>query len=379
MSSFAFNQIQIDNYRREELAKLDGAKDQIKKPRTNALPPPSPDEVKQALKISTLTIEWLAGDGSDRCYYRIKSPELQNSMVLMQLSGQDAKALAENGYDWIKIADILTDNGIFVPKVIASMPAHAALIIEDYGDLMLENTVFRLAEQQKTADIEHIYRECFAILARFLTITKDDEATWCHRAFDHERFTWELNFFVDKYLVGALGIQLSAAEKGQFAAEAEALSSFLAGYSHYFVHRDFHSRNVMVQNQTLAVIDFQDARLGPPSYDLVSLCFDSYVPFSPELRANLFRSALDVFAAIVPKKCLTEVIDTWKPMLLQRQLKAIGSFGFLTIDKKRGDYLKYVAPALEAVITAEVGDDRWPMLSRDIPAMIQAALAKKNG
>jgi hypothetical protein len=386
LSSFAFNQVQIDNYRREQLARTDDLKplepskanDQVRKPRTHALPPPSPDEVKLALKVSTLTIEWLAGDGSDRCYYRIQSPELKSSLVLMQLSGNDAKALAENGYDWIKIADILSGNGIFVPRVIASMPEHAALVIEDYGDLMLENTVFHLAEKHQAVDIENIYKECFGILARFLKIPRDDSATWCQRAFDHERFTWELNFFVDKYLVAALDIRFTEAEKRRFAAEAETLSSFLAGHSGYFVHRDFHSRNVMVQNKTLAVIDFQDARLGPPSYDLVSLCFDSYVPFSPSMRSALFRSALDVFAPVLSEKTMSEVIDTWKPMLLQRQLKAIGSFGFLTIDKKRGDYLKYVGPAIDAVINADVGDDRWPMLSRDIPAMIQSALTTKR-
>lgn len=379
MNSFAFNTLQIETYRREELAKLNSAKEDVKKPRTNALPPPSPDDVKLALRISNLTIEWLAGDGSDRCYYRIQSSELRNSLVLMQLSGNDAKALAENGYDWVRIANILSDYGLFVPRVIASMPAHAALIIEDYGDLMLENTVFRLAEEQKTVEIKDLYHDCFAILAKFLTIEQDPTATWCQRAFDQERFAWELNFFVEKYLVAALGLNLSAVQRAQYAKEVETLSGFLASYSKYFVHRDFHSRNVMVQNRTLAVIDFQDARLGPPSYDLVSLCFDAYVPFTATMRAELYDDALRVFAGVVSTNVLQEIRDTWKPMLLQRQLKAIGSFGFLTIDKKRGNYLKYVQPALDAVIAANIQDDRWPLISRDIPDMIRAELSKTHG
>ncbi len=358
---------------------MDGHSDQTRKTRTNALPPPSPGEVGAALKVSTLTIEWLAGDGSDRCYYRIHSPELTASYVLMQLSGQDAKALAENGYDWIKIADLLTEQKIAVPRVVASMPQHAALIIEDYGDQMLENIVFGLAAEQNTSAITGHYKSCFDILAHFLNIPKDMKATWCSRAFDRERFEWELNFFADKYLKAALSVEFKGAVAEQFKKEVAALSSFLAGYSNYFVHRDFHSRNIMVQNSRLAVIDFQDARLGPPSYDLVSLCFDSYVPFSATLRSSLMDEGLKRFGAIVPKSTVTEVRDTWKPMLIQRQLKAIGSFGFLTIDKKRGDYLKYVAPAVATLTGANVYDDRWPFISSEIPKMIEAALVKAHG
>jgi aminoglycoside/choline kinase family phosphotransferase len=295
LNSFAFNQVQIENYRKEELSKVDGRSDQTRKTRTNALPPPSPAEVGAALKISTLTIEWLAGDGSDRCYYRIQSPELTACYVLMQLSGQDAKALAENGYDWIKIAELLTEQKISVPRVIASMPQHAALIIEDYGDQMLENIVFNLASEQNTSVIMKHYQGCFDILAHFLNVPQDKNATWCGRAFDRDRFEWELNFFADKYLKAALSIEFKGAQAEQYKKEVASLSSFLAGYSKYFVHRDFHSRNVMVQNDKLAVIDFQDARLGPPSYDLVSLCFDSYVPFSATLRGSLMDAGLKRF------------------------------------------------------------------------------------
>ncbi len=358
---------------------MDGRSDQTKKPRTNALPPPSPAEVGAALKISTLTIEWLAGDGSDRCYYRINSPELGASYVLMQLSGQDAKALAENGYDWIKIADLLTEQKISVPRVIASMPQHAALIIEDYGDQMLENIVFGLAAEQNSSTIMVHYKSCFDMLAHFLRVPQDKNATWCSRAFDKERFEWELNFFADKYLKAALSVEFNGAQAEQFKKEVGLLSSFLARYSNYFVHRDFHSRNIMVQNGKLAVIDFQDARLGPPSYDLVSLCFDSYVPFSAGLRGSLMEEGLKRFSELVPKSTVTEVRDTWKPMLIQRQLKAIGSFGFLTIDKKRGDYLKYVAPAVATLTGANVHDGRWPFISSEIPKMIEAALVKEHG
>ena len=113
----------------------------VSKKRDDALPPPPPRAICQALSISELTIEWLAGDGSDRCYYRISSPELMRSYVLMQLSGQDAKALRENGYEWIQVGKLLAKSDIFVPKTVATMPDYAAIIIEDYGDIMMESRV----------------------------------------------------------------------------------------------------------------------------------------------------------------------------------------------------------------------------------------------
>ncbi len=347
---------------------------QTQKKRSNALPPPPPEVIAAALKVSSLTIEWLAGDGSDRCYYRVFSSELPGPMVLMQLSGQDAIALKNDGYDWIKIARLLADKGLFVPKVLATMPDHAALIIEDYGDVMLEGQIFQLADRGDVGKIRQIYTQASEIIASFLSMRSHPDAVWCKRSFDEERFVWELNFFMQKYAGPVAGVVWSTAEQAQFDVEVIALSQALAANSKYFVHRDFHSRNVMVKGDQLAVIDFQDARLGPASYDLVSLCFDSYVPFTAETRIQLFEDGLGVIKSAVGKVAHDEIVALWKPMLLQRQLKAIGSFGFLTIDKKRGDYLKYVEPALSTIEDQDVGDRRWPLLSKTLISRLRAHL-----
>jgi aminoglycoside/choline kinase family phosphotransferase len=335
--------------------------------RRNVLPPPSPEALTKALGIGTLTIDWLAGDGSDRCYYRIRSHELSQSLVLMQLSGSDAEALKKGGYDWIKIAAILSRFGINVPQVVCEMPDHAALIIEDSGDRMLEGQVFGLTTLGRTTEAEKIYAGCFEILSKFLLIKPDPSSVWCQRQFDEERFVWELNFFLKKYVEAVAKMELSESDRAAFQRDAASLSRSLAATSKWFVHRDFHSRNVMAPGSgELVVIDFQDARLGPPSYDLVSLCFDSYVPFPKESR----RSLLDDGITHIEKACGADVAELisqqWQAMLLQRQLKAIGSFGFLTIDKNKGDYLKYVVPALKTMEDQNVYDKRWPWISGEL-------------
>jgi aminoglycoside/choline kinase family phosphotransferase len=344
--------------------------------RSNGLPPPKPTDVAQAIGVDAISIDWLAGDGSDRCYYRLTSPEMDQSLVLMQLSGSDAQALRDNGYDWIKVADILTGHGIPVPRVIAPMPEHAALVIEDYGDIMLEGKVFELAEKNQHEPLRELYRKASGIAARFLGIEPSAEAVWCRRSFDADRFVWELNFFLQKYAAPVAGIRLTEPEMQVFQDESRRLSQTLASNSKYFVHRDFHSRNVMVKDGRLAIIDFQDARLGPAAYDVVSLCFDSYVPFKGAQRREMLDDALELIRSMRGARLAAEVEESWRPMLLQRQLKAIGSFGFLTNDKQRGNYLRYVGPALTTLEEQNVGDDRWPFLSRELLKRLRAHLGK---
>ena len=148
------------------------------------------------------------------------------------------------------------------------------------------------------------------------------------------------------------------------------LAQFLSQDSKWFVHRDYHSRNIMVKDDRLALIDFQDARLGPASYDLVSLCFDSYVPLSMDFRKSVFDKGVAEIAAQGGVEASASILTYFRPMLLQRQLKAIGSFGYLTKEKKRGDYLKYVTPALQTLDPDLIFDDRWPFLSKTLIQLI---------
>ena len=116
---------------------------------------PSPiDVLKKALNINYITVDWLAGDGSDRCYYRIKSSELENSLVLMQLSSSDAYLLEDDKYDWMTISKELNDNGILAPKTRVVLKDYAAIIIDDYGDRMLESLIPTAAENDEISIIK---------------------------------------------------------------------------------------------------------------------------------------------------------------------------------------------------------------------------------
>lgn len=333
--------------------------------RADILPSPPPDALCKALGIDSITIDWLAGDGSDRCYYRICSPELNHTLVLMQLSEKDAHLIKDNGYEWIKIGRLLSEHGIPVPQLITSIHEYAALIIEDYGDTMLETLTLKAWQNEQLETISNKYQNAFDLIAKMMAIPVDPKQVWTSRAFDKERLSWELRFFNQEFFDKALNSPLKGAEKQQFLLEIEDLSTFLASFSRYFTHRDFHSRNLMIFNNELAVIDFQDARLGAPAYDAVSLCFDSYVPFDLGFRRQLLQACQTEIARQHPKVA-EEFALCWPAVLLQRQLKAIGSFAFLTVSKNRGNYLRYVKPAIETLLQEEVFDRRWPYLSADL-------------
>src|SRR5690606_27638504 len=96
-------------------------------------------------------------------------------------------------------------------------------------------------------------------------------------AFDVEKLTWELDFFVKHFIEGYRGATLTAAERAALSEEWSNIVTELAGERRVLCHRDYHSRNLMLHDGRLYMIDFQDARMGPDTYDLVSLLRDSYV------------------------------------------------------------------------------------------------------
>ena len=148
----------------------------------------------------------------------------------------------------------------------------------------------------------------------------------------------------------------------------------MASESLYFVHRDFHSRNIMLKDEDLAVIDFQDARLGSPSYDLVSLFYDSYIPFTVEAREQLLSAAIQQLSTTVDTKTMGRINNNWKLVLLQRQLKVLGSFAFLSLVKNKPIYQQYMPVTLDTILYSNLFDERWPFLSKTLPIKIASLI-----
>lgn len=339
----------------------------------NSTPDPALEQLRPLLGVSELSLSWLAGDGSDRRYYRLSSSQWRDSRVLMQLGRADAQALVASRYDWVVMQRILAKHGLPVPSIIQSVPEVGALIIEDLGDTMLETKIQSLPSEEALSGAEYLWRQALEMLSRLLKIPRSADAVWCQRALDENRLLWELNFFREHFLAGPGGLKLSQDEWDIFSAESAALASFLGKGARFCTHRDFHSRNLLVTNAGLVVIDFQDMRLGPISYDLVSLCFDSYVHLHQEDRLKLLEIGLKELGNSLDKDTRAELAEQWRAQLLQRQLKALGSFAYLSIVKQRGNYLQYAPRALETLDPDLVGDSRWPFISGRLLKNLRAA------
>ncbi len=317
-------------------------------------------EVGKHLDNTVTDIAPLAGDGSDRSYYRVHANR-HRTYVLMALSPADAVKLAAGCYEWTDVAAVLETARISYPHIVASLPD--GLLIEDCGDQTLEKA---LAEGERRP----LFARCFDIVANFLVIAKDNHRVWAQRCFTSEAYQQELNFFRRMFLDHALQLSLSPADNDALTRDFATISNFLAQFSDFFVHKDFHSRNLMVTADRIMVIDFQDACIGSPLYDLISLCFDSYLPLTLDTRLQLFAAGQRRIAQQLPATTVASNDEHWAALLLQRQLKAIGSFAKLTLVTHKGDYLRYVHPALAALPREMVASARWPFLSRTLLTII---------
>jgi len=162
-------------------------------------------------------------------------------------------------------------------------------------------------------------------------------------ALDAERFRFEMAFFVEHYLGGLLGLSEIA---GTIRVELERLADLAAAGPHRVLcHRDFHSRNLMVRaDGELAMVDIQDARWGPDSYDLASLLFDAYIDLDAAMRERLLGAYLAALPASPDEEPFRHRLAI---VAAQRMLKALGTFGYQITTRGREVY----RPAIDRTVT----------------------------
>lgn len=286
----------------------------------------------------------LRGDASDRRYYRLLfDPPLPagSSAVLMVLS-------AEGGLDpgrelpYLDVQRHLRNAGIPVPEIYRYDEDRGLLLIEDVGDVTLEDRLLGAGPEER----EPLYRQAIDILIAIqarATRGSEAECVAFTLAFDVEKLMWELRFFLEHAVEGLWGRKMGGKDRGRIEALLEELCADLAAEPRVFAHRDYHSRNLMVREGELVVLDFQDARLGPATYDLASLLRDSY----HDLEQGLFESLVDYYLdrreeGGAPSYDRGRFRERFDLMALQRNLKAIGTFAFQKAVKGSSRYLPYI-------------------------------------
>jgi aminoglycoside/choline kinase family phosphotransferase len=294
--------------------------------------------------VSQIECMLLKGDASDRNYYRAKyvlksSPEMPRSVIIMQL----AKLKAEP--DFNSMQKFLRNLDIPVPDIFHFDAKHGLLFLMDCGDTHLVDKITE--EPKKTV---FWYQKAIDIIVTFHiratdTITPDSPA---HSLFfDEEKLLWEMDFMLEHYVQGML---MCASTKDQTNKVREAfrtLCKTLSKEDRVFTHRDYHSRNIMIHNGKLKIIDFQDARMGPCQYDLVSLLKDSYVVLNESVRSELLEYYIECMEENGREVIREPFYKIFEWMSLQRNLKAIGTFAYQHKVLGNDRYLQYIEPTLD--------------------------------
>jgi hypothetical protein len=164
-------------------------------------------------------------------------------------------------------------------------------------------------------------------------------------ALDSERFLFELEHFHTHFVAGLRGLQPEAADETLLRAFYADLAERAGALPRAFCHRDFQARNLMVRkNGRLGVIDFQDARLGPYTYDAASLLRDSSLDLDPDLAEEMIeRLAAGLGAG--PEEFRADL----ELAALQRNIKDLGTFAYMATARGRPEYLEYVPRTLRSI------------------------------
>lgn len=286
--------------------------------------------------------EWLPGDASNRFYGRLKFASGAQLMLMVMNAPEAFKSEEKSGVSdaslkelpFVVIGRELEKAKIRVPRIIGVDSNSEFLVSEDLGDELIYNK-----RQIEPATIW--YERALDELAHLQKVTPFSPVS--ERSFTEDLLLWEGEHFVE-YMLTKRDKKVSKAVLDEIRNFIKRAVDAMTKSKYVFVHRDYHSKNLMVleSEKRVGVIDFQDALMGPPSYDLASLLRDSYVAFDEKEEKHL----LEYFE----KKSGQPIDRTLYGLTsLQRNMKAAGRFYYISMVKGKDTHLPYVAPTMRRI------------------------------
>lgn len=278
----------------------------------------------------------LSGDASTRRYFRLSGPDGTSSIVALYPESFEATATP-----FYTVGEALIQVGLPLPKLLDHDGALGIYEQEDLGDLTLQHV---LADASPTQMVD-LYREAIdeIVLVQREASRVPQRAICFQTAFDIEKLSWELHYFEKHFLELHRKVDLSVEDRSKLAEGFHSLAARIASWPRVLCHRDYHSRNLMFWHDRLYVIDFQDARMGPDTYDLVSLLRDSYVDLPDDVVDTLIDDYLAATGRAGEGAAFRKRFDL---MALQRNLKALGTFGYQTTTRGNPVYIQYIPRTL---------------------------------
>src|SRR3954471_10336283 len=282
----------------------------------------------------------LTGDASDRRYFRVFLHDEPAQVIAVHPAAIEFDALP-----FVNVARLMAAMPVPVPRILGHSDGLGVIALEDLGDVTLQAHLGAASPGEHDA----LYREAVTLIQtlqrRGADLASNDYLPY-RIAFDVEKLTWELQFFLKHFLEGYRGVALADRERAALSEEFAVIAEELAAEPRVLCHRDYHSRNLMLHEARLYIIDFQDARMGPDTYDLVSLLRDSYVDLPDSTVDELIAYFLALKGVTGEDPDFRRRFDV---MALQRNLKALGTFGYQTTAKRNPVYIQYIPRTLRYV------------------------------
>ncbi|MFT4906062.1 MAG: aminoglycoside/choline kinase family phosphotransferase [Oleispira sp.] len=313
----------------------------------------------------------VSGDASFRRYFRINYNE---NGVQKHWIAVDAPPEHENSRQFVDIANVWSAAGVKVPTVFAFDEAQGFMLLEDFGDVLLHPAL--------TADAaDGLYKSAIDSLIELQQLAKTDNIP----EYDRELLDREMALFPDWLCEKHLGLVLSSDDKVMLTETFDRLANSALAQPQVIVHRDYHSRNLMVcqanpprhNEDFIGIIDFQDAVYGPLTYDLVSLLKDCYIQW-PRAQVLAWLSYFNENSGLMAKISEDQLIRDFDLMGMQRHLKAAGIFARLSIRDGKHGYLNDVPRTCEYIVqTARLYPEFAPF-SAWLEAVFLPALNKKQ-
>jgi len=291
-------------------------------PRTQAIQ----DWIATLFPEMTFALAPASADASFRRYFRATFADGQTRIVM------DAPPEHEDCRPYVKVAKLFAGAGVHVPTIFAADLERGFLLLSDLG-----NTTYLAALTAHPEGAAALYREANSALVALQRASRPDVLP----EYDRALLAREIDLFPEWYLARHLGLSLADSERQALAdVFAKVLANSLA-QPKVFVHRDYHSRNLMLSEPNPGILDFQDAVYGPISYDLVSLYRDAYIAWDEEQELDwVIRYWEAARAAKLPVPA--DFYDFWRDyewMGVQRQLKVLGIFARLKHRDGKAQYL----------------------------------------
>lgn len=279
----------------------------------------------------------LSGDAGARQYFRVRHPHVGHALVVLYPEAPPPPA--DDAYYDFRGLHAYLDPLLPVPTILECEDEARAMLLEDLGDQTLE---MRLAAHpdEETRWAAEVGRQLATWLG-ILTEAAPPRAFFMLRRFDPAKFEFEWNYCRNHFF----GDFLEKEPPRWLDRMMEEIHAKLESRIRFLAHRDFHVRNLMVQGDRLVCLDFQDARLGAATYDLASIFFDGYWDWSRESQELLLAPVQEALGWSAPR-----LWDELLPSALQRNFKALGTFGYQIIHRKKAHFAPAIPRTLRHIL-----------------------------